>query len=356
MASDTHYFLSANSAHGFTSLGDEILKEESTKLTYIIKGGSRGAKQAFFKALGDKAGAAGLALEQLQSASAPELLEGLSLPELGLFFLDGTKPLVFEPEHPCIKTKYISLDRFLDYKALSLRKEDVKALYEECLAFEEKAFRYLAAVEMIGRNIFSDLFSESIAEIIKRRAAGICAREFSDAGTRGSLQKRFISAFTYEGTISRYDTVNALCSRVCIIDNEFGFAPFMLRLLLDGALKGGNNVIYCPCPLYPDLPAHLLIPELSLAFVSVTPDTAYNFESCKHVRLDALADRERYKELKPGLREDERILELLLEKARQNLLFSKCSSDKLDEIVAPHVDLDGVFYQAEKCADEVFVI
>lgn len=353
MPPDTHYFLNANNAIGALPNSGEFSKDESIGFTYILNGGPGGAKQAFLKTLGEKLSSKGYTLEYLHKAEAPEEYFGLLVPELGTMFIDGKDFSVYGPEYPGINQKYINLDDFYDYKALAGKAAKAMALYGECRTFKSKAMACLLAAEEISNDIYSGLFCEEIAETIARRTLGICTREFSDCGKQGTIKKRLLSAFTFEGIISRFDTVKALCTRVCIIDNEYGFSPLMLRALLDSAIKNGYNAVSCLSPLFKETPEHLIIPELSLAFISVSPETPYVFESYKHVRLDALADRDVYKELKPTLRKDEQVRDMLLDKARQNLFFLKCSADKLDELFAPHTDLAGASYLAEKYAEKI---
>ena len=49
----------------------------------------------------------------------------------------------------------------------------------------------------------------------------------------------------------------------------------MLAHLLSGALKAGYDVVACPSPMAPDRLEHLLIPQLSLAFLSSSPAHPY---------------------------------------------------------------------------------
>jgi hypothetical protein len=314
-------------------------------------GGPGGVKQFFLKTLGDKIRSEGYCLEYLHSSLDFGSYAGLSIPALKIAYIDGSESRFLKPEFPGISGNYLSFDEYYARDSLAGQKETVKALSEEYHSFISKAYSYLAAAGKSSRDIFKPLFSDSIAETILRRAAGICSREFSETGNQGFAQKRFLSAFTYEGIISRFDTVKTLCSRVCIIDNEFGFAPYMLSELLANAVRCGYEVVVCPSPLYPEQPEHILIPELSLAFLSITCETPYNFETFKHVRLDALVDKEKYRELKLMLREESKILELLLEKARQNLLYAKSAADRIDALYSSHIDFEGVNKLAEKHAE-----
>ncbi len=351
MSAGTHYFICSNTGSGIYSLCDEITKSDNTRFLYIIKGGPGCGKSSFMKRLGKIAEEKGLAVEYIHCSGDPDSLDGLVLPEFGTAYMDGTAPHILEPDYPGVSARYVNMGEFYDFRALADKKDLVKAISSEYKAYYAKAYKFLAAAAEIGRDIFSPLGSDRIFETAARRSAGICQREFPNSGGEGAVVRRFLSAFTCEGVISRYDTVKALCKRVCVIDNEFGFAPLMLRQILDCALKSGYKVILCLSPLYPERAEHLLIPELSLAFLSVTAETPYDGDTFKHVRLDALVDREKYRETKYLLREETRLYDSLLEKARQNLYLAKELHDRLEAVYNPHVDFDGVYKLSEKHAE-----
>ncbi len=351
MSAGTHYFICSNTGNGIYSLCDEITKSEDTRFLYIIKGGPGCGKSSFMKRLGKIAEEKGLSAEYIHCSGDPDSLDGIILPEFGVAYMDGTAPHILEPDYPGVAARYLNMGEFYDFRALSDKKELVKAMSAEYKAYYAKAYKYLAAASQIGRDIYSPLISDKIVETILRRAGGICAREFTQMGKGGAVIRRFLSAFTCEGAISRYDTVKALCGRVCIIDNEFGLAPLMLRHILDCALKSGYKAVLCLSPLYPDRAEHLLIPELSLAFLSVTAETPYDGGSFKHVRLDALVDKEKYRENKHMLREEQKLYDSLLEKARQNLFLAKELHDRLEDVYNPHVNFDGVYKLSEKHAE-----
>jgi hypothetical protein len=350
MSADIHYFLCSNTCSGTYSIYDEIAKNDKTKFLYIIKGGPGCDKSGFLKVLGEGISKKGFVVEYIHCTQEPEGIDGIVVPELGIAYIDGTAPHILEAEYPGVTARYIDLDEFYDFAALAGKKELVKDIDAEYRSYRLRAFNFLSAASEIGREIYMPLLSDGISDTIMRRSFGICSREFSDKEKEGKVTRRFLSAFTYEGVTSRFDTVKALCERVCIIDNDYGFAPLMLHQLMDCALKCGYDVVLCLSPLYPDVPEHLVIPELSLAFLSVAPETEYDGKTFKHVRLDALVDKEKYREVKHALREERKLYDALLEKARKNFLFAKGAFDNLEAVYRPHVDLKGVYALAEKHA------
>ncbi|MFQ7857084.1 MAG: hypothetical protein ACLRIS_20120 [Flavonifractor plautii] len=85
--------------------------------------------------------------------------------------------------------------------------------------------------------------------------------------------QRFLGGVTWKGVLCQFETVDALCKRVYELADTYGLAHSMLTHLAAGALASGHDVIVCPSPLFPDRMEHLLIPSLSLAFVSASPSS-----------------------------------------------------------------------------------
>jgi len=348
MSANIHYFLGANSTNGFYSLCDEITKGDDTRFLYILKGGPGCGKSSFMKTVAKGLEKNGYAIEYIHCSADPNSLDGIFAPELGIAYMDGTAPHVLEPDYPGVTSKYLNLGDYYRSSELSDKKELVKKINSEYKAFYAKAYSLLSAAAKIGYGAVGYLGSENVFDTIKRRTNGICSRELIGTGKGGKVKRRFLSAFTYDGEISRFDTIENLCKRICAIDNEFGFAPFMLSQIRDYAVSAGYSVIVSPSPLYPDTPEHLLIPELSLAFLSVTSEKPYDGERFKHVRLDALVDKKLYHNFRCALREEKKLYSALLEKARQNLFSAKSIHNELEALYNPHVDFEGVYALANK--------
>jgi hypothetical protein len=351
MSANIHYFLAANSTNGFYSLYDEITKSEDIKFLYILKGGPGCGKSSFMKTLANGLEKYGYDIEYIHCTADPNSLDGIFVPELGVAYLDGTFPHVLEPDYPGVNSTYLNMGDFYRTDELADKKDLVAALRKDYKAFYAKAYDFLSAAGKIGYGAADRLGSESVFETIKRRTNGICSREIPGSGKKGKIRRRFLGAFTYDGEITRIDTVNNLCKRICVIDNEFGFAPFMLQQIKEHAVAAGYTVIVSPSPLYPEKAEHLLIPELSLAFISASSAKPYEGEYFKHVRLDALVDKKLYHDLKCSLREEKKLFTALLEKARQNLFSAKSIHRELEAIYNPHVDFEGVYNLANKHID-----
>ena len=124
----------------------------------------------------------------------------------------------------------------------------------------------------------------------------------------------------------------------------------MLTHLAHGAMAAGHDVIVCPSPMFPDRMEHLLIPSLSLGFVSSTPALPYEKRPYRRLRLDAMADSELLRRNKPRLKFSRKVSAALLEEAVESLAQAKAMHDDLEAVYNPRVDFVGVYRTADQIA------
>ena len=86
------YFLGGNTADGFFSYYDSLMRQEDAHKIYVIKGGPGTGKSSLMKAIAKQAQKKGLATDLIHCSSDPDSLDGLSLPALKTAFVDGTSP------------------------------------------------------------------------------------------------------------------------------------------------------------------------------------------------------------------------------------------------------------------------
>lgn len=326
------FFLGANSYNGFYSLYEAYFRTGEAERLFVIKGGPGGGKSGFMRRIGRAAEKRGLEVIQILCSGDPDSLDGLHIPQLGLMFADGTAPHVLEPEYVGQHGAYIDLSRFC-----SMQAQDIPRLTAQYKEHYRRAYCWLGAAGSAYKSIA--LPPESLAAA-ERRAAGVINRELKRRGhDGGSVKKMFTEAFTCQGLVSLPGTRSELCARLISLDNEYGAAAYMLRILCRAAVGRGYDVILCPSPLDPDRPEHLLIPELSLGFVSG--------RGGRRIHLDRIvaenSGEEELSELKSALSLHSR----LLEKAHEQLALAKAAHDRLEAAVNPHVDFDGVYALAD---------
>ena len=124
---------------------------------------------------------------------------------------------------------------------------------------------------------WSEIVSDALEEKLSKRARGILDRELKPrkGAPAGTVKQRFLGAVTHRGQMCLWGTVECQCQRIYELSDRYGLAHRMLAHLLSGALKAGYDVVACPSPMAPDRLEHLLIPQLSLAFLSSSPAHPY---------------------------------------------------------------------------------
>ena len=103
----------------------------------------------------------------------------------------------------------------------------------------------------------------------------------------------------------------------------------------------------------PDRLAHIIFPELSLAFVSTPPEAPLPQRPYRRLRLDAMTDKELYRRYRPRLRFSRKVAAALEDEAISALGQATAAHDRLESLYNPHVDFDRVYQMADGLAAEL---
>ena len=218
----------------------------------------------------------------------------------------------------------------------------------------QRAYRCLTAAAQIGEDMRATLISPAVEARLAKRTKGILAREIKKSGREpGKAVQRFLGAITWKGLLCNFDTVDALCRRVYELSDSYGLAHVMLTHLAAGAMAAGYDVILCPSPMWPDRIEHLLIPGLSLAFVTSTPALSYGRRPYRRLRLDAMVDQEAARRLRARLRFSRKVSAALMEEAVDSLAQAKAMHDDLESLYNPNVDFDQVYCTAQEIIEQL---
>lgn len=354
----THYFLGANSPQGFYSLYDELMDLKADDAVYILKGGPGCGKSSFMKKIAGEMTQNGLDVEYIYCSGDPDSLDAIRIPALKTAYVDGTAPHVIEPKYPAVMEQYVNLGEFYDVKPLKEHKDTVIELNKAYKALYVRAYDCIGAACSVIRQLSELVVDEEMIKAVHKRGKGIIAREIpknKKAKQEGGRLSRFLSAFTCKGHIFRQDTVDALAERVYVLDNNLGLADVLLRDISEAAKEAGYDTVLCPSPLDPNALDHLLIPELSLAFVSRNQHMEYDGEHYRHIRLDAMAEGETLRNCKARIRFSRKMFAILMQEAADTLQNAKALHDELEKVYNPYVDFDGVYDLAQSHAQGLLV-
>ena len=241
-----------------------------------------------------------------------------------------------------------------DRKALGAIRGELAACmsgYKGCYA---RAYRCLSAASQIGEDMRTLLCTPAAEAKAVKRVRGILSREVRRSGGEpGHAVQRFLGAVTWRGPVCCFGTADALCRRIYDLSDSCGLAHTMLAHLAAGAMAAGYDVIVCPAPMCPERMEHLLIPALSLGFVTSTPALAYEKRPYRRIRLDAMADPEILRRNKARLRFSRKVSAALVEEAVESLAQAKAMHDDLEALYNPHVDFERVYRTADQLTEEL---
>lgn len=349
------YFLGANSPTGFYSLYDHLLPPEEARAIYILKGGPGCGKSTLMRKIGVWAEDAGLETEYIVCSGDPDSLDAIILPARGAAIVDGTAPHVVEPKYPGAVERYVNMGDCYDKEALwSLRKEIMDCMqgYKGCY---QRAYRYLGAAAEIMEDERSALLTDALSQKLSKRARGILAREIPRQKPErpGRIKHRFLGAVTHRGPMCLYSTALTQCEKIYVLTDNCGLAHELFSYLLAGITENGWDVVACPDPMAPNRLAHLLIPQLGLAFVTMDGGLPPEIKPYRRIRIDAAADRELLRRGRPRFRFVKKVSAALMDEAVSSLAQAKAMHDDLEAIYNPHVDFALVDQMAQDVWDEI---
>jgi len=351
---DIQYFLGGNTPMGFYSLYHQLSDPDRTRILYILKGGAGCGKSTLMRRVLSHAHAAGLEAELIPCSGDPDSLDGVIFPALGTAIADGTAPHVMEADYAGAVEQYVDLSCYYDHAALQPLRPDILTATQEYRRHYKRAYRCLDAAGKLRQDEEERLNVEALRLKLQKRAKGIIHREIKAAKTgQGRLSQRFLTAVTHKGPVVLWSTVTAQADRIYRLSDRYGLAHHLLSPVLTAALAAGQDVTACPDPMRPDRIAHLILPELSLAFVTDCPDFPWTDHTYRHLRLDAAAEADLPSTVKPCLRFSRKVSGALMDEAISALAQAKTAHDRLETLYNPHVDFEGVCRLADGLAEKI---
>lgn len=349
------YFLGANSPTGFYSLYSQLLPPEQARAIYILKGGPGCGKSTLMGKVAARMEQAGLQTEYILCSGDPDSLDAVVLPQLNAALVDGTAPHVVEPKYPGAVERYVNVGDCYDKTALWDLRSQIMACMSGYQGCYQRAYRCLGASAEIFEDQRGALLTPSLSDKLAKRARGILLREVpkQKAAVPGKIKQRFLGGVTHKGVLCLFETATAQCERIYELTDSCGLAHEMLLHLLAGATANGYDAVVCPDPMAPDRLAHLLLPQLSLAFLSSTAALPFPGTPYRRIRLDAAADHEILRRNRPRLRFAKKVSSALLEEGVACLAQAKAMHDDLESIYNPHVDFTLVDQLAEQIGTEL---
>lgn len=344
MSRNTDFFLGANTPKGFVSFFDELYNPYTDSGTYIIKGGPGTGKSTLMKKLADKLNEKDVGVERVHCASDPESLDGIIVREAGLCIADGTAPHVIEPRFPGAAENIINLGQFWNEKILRQKREKIISLTVENSLHHRRCSSYLSAAGKLEREsaALADRYViEEKAESFAKRFAGreTPKKKRCEPGRR---YRRFASAITPKGEVFFSESFNILASRIFALEDKWGQASRLIcEKIGDKAISNGYDVIFCHSPLDSTRCEHIIIPEVSIAVVSVKKDYLTLPDFCRKIHCGRF--------MQPEIENNRQIFRLngrlkaeLIKEAVRKLSTAKQVHDRLEKEYRQAMDFDSL--------------
>ncbi len=344
------FFLGANSPAGFAGYFEELVDIQNGHRGYVIKGGPGTGKSSLMKRVAKVLEGADEQIERIHCSSDPDSLDGVIGKTANASIADGTAPHVIEPGFPGACQTTVNLCACWDEALLDQSREEIVRLSLKNKAFHARCTRYLKA----ARALLAD--NETIAaECTDYAKVQLFAKKLIHKelpvkkGSVGRAHKRLLSAVTPKGILMYGETVSALCQRVYVIRDDFGAVSRMLMAkLLDAAVAAGYEVYACYCPLEPTVRVeHLLIPELSLGFVTANKFVDTGAKPFRVINFSRFTDIEKLRKKKQRISFNKKAATELFEEAVAILKEAKANHDELEAFYLAAVDFDKVNAVAE---------
>ncbi|MBQ1935312.1 MAG: hypothetical protein II351_00490 [Clostridia bacterium] len=331
-----HYFAGGNTPLGFYSYYEEVLPPAFAQKTIYIKGGPGTGKSTLMKRLGARWAEQGQTVEFLHCSGDPISLDGVVSRKKGWSVLDATAPHAQDPKLLGAVDLIFDPGRFVDPSVVKPYRERLLELTAAKKACYARAYRYLSMAGTLFSGITKEQEKALFPNSIAKTAKGFYEEFFAHlplSERRGRLSHAFARAITPMGVMGYFDTLFS-GNEVCVLHTENGVgADEILKQISEMALARGISVqAYCS-PLFPAKFEHLVLKDLHLAIT--TEDL-----SCKNA-VDII-DYVRLERINRDLSGDLQLFSLLLERTVIALRCAKEEHARMEEILVPSMDFEGM--------------
>ena len=348
-AQPLHFFLGANTPQGFVSRFDQLADWREGWREYVLKGGPGTGKSTLMGRVAQLAQGRCGRIELIHCSSDADSLDGVILHDLKAAIADGTAPHAIEPRFPGAFEQLVDLSGCWDGEQLYAQRGQLIPLSQRISRCHEHCCRLLAAAASFTGDSFR-IAQEATDRDKALGAAGRIARQQLPRGPqpRGREAVRFLSCVTNRGPVFFQETIQALCRRVYLLEDDYGASSrLILGALRQAALEAGWDVISCYCPLAPyEKLEHLFVPGLELGFFTANAAHRPTLAADRVVRARRFTDPDGLRRQKKRLAANRKAAAQLVEAAGRLLGEAKQLHDQLEGYYLQAMD----FAQADQVA------
>ena len=353
--SEQKYFLGSATPEGFVTPIDDVLSDTSNTV-YILKGTAGSGKSTLMKKISE---AFSDSPRELYFCSAdPYSLDAVYLKDKRVLIMDGTDPHCFDPKYPKAVQSIIDLGAYMEGSKLRENKNAIITLTDEYSRYHKRCRLYLTAIASVISDICTAaadaLDREKLSGFISRTARRLIPKKASKT-VRGKISRKQLSALTFNG----YTTYVPDEYKIYLLSDEFiTGSDIFLREMADTAVKKGYDITVSKCLISKEhCYEHLLIPELSLAFISSGIAGSVNIpESKKVINFRRFYSKE-FLDEKPVLRKrikfGKKAASELMTEASGTLKAAKEIHDRIEDYYISAADFDSLNRLTYKLISEI---
>lgn len=347
-----HYFMSTNSPSGFVSYFERLYNAEDGWKAYILKG-APGIAPLLLSKSGNRLEDAGLSVEYIHCVSDPNGVSALVLPELKVCIADGMPPHCIVPEFPGVVEEEITLCD-VDAEKLAEQREHILQFAARAAAQYDRAYRFLSAAVSLQGDTYRIALENTDSEAIEKYASGLSKRLFVPHGDEAKDTPRYLSGITADGIVCFSDSILSNYARVFLIEDDYGIGSLLLTALREKALSCGLSVVTCNCSMLPDeRPEHLLIPSLSIAFLTSNRFHRIESRSCRHINIKRFMDCDSLRLKKARIGFNRRASRELFHQAVSLFAEAKADDDIVKSCYTPCIKLEKAQKKIDKLTDKL---
>ncbi len=333
------YFLGNNCAQGFFSYFEALYHVDTIHHLYILKGGPGTGKSSFMKAAALRFMEKGHPVEIFPCSSDPDSLDAVMDLELGIALVDGTPPHTLEPQYPAAHHSILNMGDHIDEEKIAPSAPDIVASNKRLKEHFARCTRCLSAARQLTEDNMALITGQVQAQRLFALARRIATKEFPHhSSTSGQIFHRFLTGVTPQGILDLSGWTASCGYQIYQLRDDHNIAPILLAALADMATACGLSVILCHDPLFPTgAPLQLVIPSLSLAFLSTPERTELPGQVVRSVNLNRYVEKHALDGHKTLYRFNRKLIRVFQQEAVESLEAAKAEHDVLESFYLPCV-------------------
>ena len=348
------YFLAANSCEGFISYFGDCYNPQDNWKSYIIKGGPGTGKSSFMRKIAKTAEERGEEYILCPCSSDPQSLDAVILPKRKTVIMDGTAPHTIDPRYPAVCEEILNFGQFWKTQKIKDTHEVIK-ITDSNKSLHKTASKYLTAAGQIMLDTYKTALCCTKKVETKIFADKLCRKYIPKNNGTPYEWVRFLGGITPNGIVTYPETILNSCQKLIIISDKFrACSNVIINQVRNYALINGYEIITLKNPFLPTvITDHIIIPSLSLAFVTEDKNTQFCTDS-RRIHARRFTQNKLLHNSKERLKLNHKITNSLLESAANTLENAKRVHDELESFYINAMDFDSLNKFAEKFCKKVF--